>query len=251
MRKWILLCLMMFLPQAIWAADIQATLEWSRRVELSTPVSGVIKSVSVEVGGNVKKGDVLLSLDTTAFRARVAENQSEIIRMEAELSDAEKELGRVKELYERTIVSTTDLDQAKLRVVKTQSTLSGAKARLLQNQKNLEDAVLRAPFDAVVVLRQAETGQSVSVGLQPQMLLTLAKSGEMIARMHLSLSQLEKLTKGQKVELTTAGARYTGNIKTLGLEPIKINESFAYPVDVLFISKLPLRAGVPAQVTLP
>ncbi len=251
MNKWIFFCFIAFATQAVWAADIQATLEWSHRVELSTPVSGVIKSVNVEVGGKVKRGEVLLSLDTTTFRAKVAESQSELTRMEAELAEAEKELGRVKELYERTIVSTTDLDQAKLRLAISQSTLSEAKARLLQNQKILADASLRAPFDAVVVLRQAEPGQSVAVGLQPQMLLTLAKSGEMIARMHLSLSQLEKLTKGQKVALTAAGASYTGNIKTLGLEPIKINDAFAYPVDVLFTSTSPLRAGVPAQVTLP
>jgi len=238
-------------PQTLWAADIQATLQWSQRVELSTPVSGIVHAVNVEVGDMVKKGQVLLTLDSTAFQAKVAENQSEIIRLDAESAEAKRYLDRVQELYERTVVSTTDLDQAKLRLVNTQSTLSEARARLRMNQKALNDASLRAPFDAVVVLRQAEPGLSVAAGLQPQMLLTLARSGEMIARIQLTSTQIDKLIAGQTVTVSVAGISYTGKIKTLGLEPINTREGSVYPVDVVFPSKEPLRSGSPALVKLP
>jgi RND family efflux transporter MFP subunit len=238
-------------PQTPWAADIQASLQWSQRVELSTPVSGNVQAVNVEVGDMVKKGQVLLTLDSTAYQDRVAESRFEITRLKAETEEANRDLVRVQELYDRTVVSTTDLDQAKLRLVKSQSTLSEARARLRQNQKALDDASLRAPFDAVVVIRQAEPGLSVAAGLQPQMLLTLAKSGEMIARMHLSSPQIDKLKTGQTVTVSIAGISYTGKIKTLGLEPIKIKKEWVYPVDVVFPSKEPLRAGTPALVKLP
>jgi len=88
----------------------------------------------------------------------VAETQSEITRLDAEAEEAKRDLDRVQELYERTIVSTTDLDQAKLRRVKSLSMLAEARARLRQDQKALEETSLRAPFDAVVILRQAERG---------------------------------------------------------------------------------------------
>jgi RND family efflux transporter MFP subunit len=251
MNKWILFSLASFVPQTIWAADIQAILQWSHRVELSTPVSGVIKTVDIEVGDMVKKGQVLLSLDTTSFRARVDESQSEIIRMKAELAESKRELDRIQELYERTIVSTTDLDHAKLQVVKSQSTLSEAQARLRQHQQMLADASIHAPYDAVVVIRQAEPGQSVAAGLQPKMLLTLARSGEMIARMHLTSLQIDKLKINQTVTVSTAGESYTGKIKSLGMEPVIINEQSVYPVDVIFPVKESLRAGVAALVTIP
>lgn len=251
MKKWIALVTAALFPQTLWAADIQATLQWSQRVELSTPVSGVVQAVNVEVGDLVRKGQVLLSLDSTAYQARVAESQSEIIRLNAEAEENKRDLDRVQELYERTVVSTTDLDQARLLLVKSQSALSGARARLRQSQKALDDASLRAPFDAVVVLRQAEPGLSVAAGLQPQMLLTLARSGEMIARTHLSSPQMDKLKTGQTVTVSVAGINYTGKIKTLGLEPNKIKEEWVYPVDVVFPSKEPLRAGAPALVKLP
>jgi len=116
MKKWIALITAAFFPQALWAADVPATLQWSQRVELSPPVSGVVQAVNVEVGDLVKKGQVLLTLDSTAYQARVAENQSEITRLNAEVEEAKRDLDRVQELYQRTVVSTTELDQAKLRL---------------------------------------------------------------------------------------------------------------------------------------
>ncbi len=251
MKKWIALLTVVFFPQALWAEDVPATLQWSQRVELSTPVSGVVKAVNVEVGDLVKKGRVLLSLDSTTYRASVAENQSEITRLNAEAEEAKRDLDRVQELYQRTIVSTTDLDQAKLRRVKSLSMLAEARARLRQNQKILDDTSLRAPFDAVVILRQAEPGMSVASGLQPQMLLTLARSGKMIARMQLPSVQIDNLKTGQAVTVSVAGTSYTGKIKMLGLEPVQTKEGTTYPVDVLFANKRPLRAGAPAMVKLP
>jgi RND family efflux transporter MFP subunit len=251
MKRWIILLMAALCPQALWAAEIQATLQWSQRVELSTPVSGVVQAGNVEVGDTVKRGQVLLTLDSTTYQARVAENQSELTRLNAEAEEAQRDLDRVQELYQRTVVSTTDLDQAKLRLVKSQSAISEARARLRQNQKALDDSSLRAPFDAVVVLRQAEPGQSVAAGLQPQMLLTLARSGEMIARTLLSSPQMGQLKTGQKLTVNVAGTTYAGKIKSLGMEPVSIKDQWVYPVDVIFSSRESLRAGTPALVNLP
>jgi len=251
MKKWIALITAAFFPQALWAADVPATLQWSQRVELSTPVSGVVQAVNVQVGDLVKKGQVLLSLDSTTYQASVAENKSEITRLNAEAEEAKRDLDRVQELHERTVVATAELDQARLRRVKSLSMLAEARARLRQDQKALDDTSLRAPFDAVVILRQAEPGLSVASGLQPQMLLTLARSGEMIARMHLPSPQIDNLKTGQTVTVSVAGTSYTGKIKTLGLEPIQTKEGAVYPVDVLFPNKQPLRAGAQAMVKLP
>jgi RND family efflux transporter MFP subunit len=251
MKRWIILLMAALCPQTLWAAEIQATLQWSQRVELSTPVSGIVLAVSVEVGDMVQRGQVLLTLDSTAYQAKVTENQSEITRLNAEAEEAKRDLDRVQELYQRTVVSTTDLDQAKLRLVKSQSEISEARARLRRNQKALDDTSLRAPFDAVVVLRQAEPGQSVAAGLQPQMLLTLARSGEMIARILLSSPQMDRLKTGQKLTVKVAGTAYAGKIKSLAMEPVNIKDDWVYPVDVLFASKESFRAGTPALVELP
>jgi len=251
MKKWIVFCVALISPQILWAADIQATLEWSQRVELSTPISGTVQSVYVEVGDRVKKGQILLSLDDAFLQAKVEQTKSELTRLNAEAEEYRRELDRVLELHERTIVATTELDQAKLSALRSQSIVAEAKARLRQNQKVLNDAAIRAPFDAVVIFRKAETGQSVVTGLQSQMLLTLAKSGEMIARTQLASVQVDQLKTDQVVIVKIAEKNYTGKIKTLGLEPIKTGDELVYLVDVVFPCLETLRAGTPVMLQLP
>lgn len=251
MKSWMFIASVLLLPQTLWAADEQAVLQWSHRIELSAPVSGVVRAVNVDVGEQVKKGRVLLTLDGAVYQAKVAETQAAITRLVAEAAEARRDLDRVQELYARTVVATADLDQAKLRNTRAESMLAEARASLRQNQKVLDDTIVRAPFDAVVIMRQVEPGMSVASALQPQMLLVLAKSGEMLAQMHLTAAKIEKLKVGQAVTVATGGQSYPGKVKALGLEPGKYEGGAAYPVDVLFSSREQLRAGVAAVVKLP
>jgi RND family efflux transporter MFP subunit len=251
MKNWIFLSIVMTFTQSLWAADEQAVLQWSHRVELSAPVSGVVRAVNVDVGDQVKKGQVLLALDGAIYQARVAETQAAITRLLAEAAEARRDLARVQELYARTVVATAELDQARLRNTRAESMLEEARANLRQNQKVLDDTLVRAPFDAVVVMRQVEPGMSVASALQAQMLLVLAKSGEMIARVHLPAVQLEKLKVGQSLAVIAGGQNYAGKIKSLGLEPVTAKDGSSYQVDVQFPSKAQLRAGLAAVVQLP
>jgi hypothetical protein len=73
----------------------------------------------------------------------------------------------------------------------------------------------------------------------------------MLARMFLSSSQMDQLKQGQQLMVRVSEKNYTGNIKTLGMEPIKIKDESVYPVDVIFSIKELMRAGTPALVSLP
>ena len=251
MKNFILAAFAAIFSQMLWAADTPAVLQWSHRVELSSPVSGVVQQVNVGVGELVKKGQVLLALDGALYQAKVAEIQAGITRLEAEAAEAKRDLLRVEELYARTVVATADFDQAKLRNIRAESMLAEARANFRQNKKTLDDTQIRAPFDAVVVVRQVEPGMSVAAGLQPQILLILAKAEEMLARLYLSAAQLEKLKVGQTVTVASGGQSYAGKIKSLGLEPSKRDGDASYQVDVAFTSKEQLRAGAAAVVKLP
>jgi RND family efflux transporter MFP subunit len=251
MKNWTLFAIAVLFPQASWAADVPATLQWSHRVELSVPVSGVVQAVNVDVGDQVKKGQVLLALDGAIYQAKVAESQSAITRLAAEAAEAKRDFERVQELHARTVVATAELDQARLRLTRAEALLAEARASLRQQQKVLDDTLMRAPFDSIVVARQAEPGMSIAAGLQPQILLVLAKSGEMLARLHLSATQIEKLKTGQLVTVAVGGQSYAGKVKALGLEPVKLKDEAGYQVDVSFASKEQLRAGIAAVVKLP
>lgn len=255
MKNWKMLCIVALLiqsqPQTVWAADIAALLQWSQRVELSSPVSGVVQAVQADVGDQVKKGQTLLSLDNTAYQAKVAGNRAAISRYSAEMTETKRDLARTSELQERDVIASVELDQTKLRHTKAQALLAEAQARLKQSQKELDDTGLRAPFDAVVVARQVEPGQTVAARLQPQTLLVLARSGEMLARARLSEAQISPLKIGQAITVVVGNQHYAGKIKVLGLEPTSEKSESTYLIDVIFSPKEQLRAGTAATLKLP
>lgn len=251
MKKLIFCAIAVLFAQPLWATDAPAILQWAQRVELSLPVSGVVQSVNADVGDRVKKGQVLLALDGAIYQAKVAGSHAAITRLAAEAAEAKRDFERVQELHIRTVVATAELDQAQLRLTRAEALLAEARANLRQQQKVLDDTVLRAPFDAVVVVRQVEPGMSLAAGLQPQILLVLAKSGEMLARLYLPVVQIEKLKVGQAVNVSSGGLTYAGKIRSLGLEPVMLKDEASYQLEVSFSSREQLRAGVTAVVKLP
>lgn len=144
-------------------------------IPLTTPVSGVVKSVFVSVGQRVKKGQPLLALDDTIYQARVMEAEAGVARAKEEGLDAGRDLARAKELYSRAVSSTTELDAARLRSARADAVSKEAQARLIIARKNQQDSVLRAPFDGVVTARMAEPGMYVATALQPPTLMVLER----------------------------------------------------------------------------
>lgn len=248
MTKWILAGVL-WAAGAAWAENFPATLQWSQRVELSPRVSGIVREVGVNAGDRVQKGRSLLTLDAAPYQARVAESRATVARFTEETAEARRDLARTQELYDRTVISTSELDQAKLRQARAKAQLDGAQARLARERQDLTDSALRAPFDAVVVARLAEPGQSVAVGLQPQPLLVLAKAGEMTARFKVSAERIGGLKVGQAVTVVIGKQDYPATLKNLGLEPVK--DGAAYEADAVFAVKELLRAGMAATVKLP
>lgn len=149
-----------------WAAD---------RVSLTTPVSGVVKEVYVQAGQRVKKGDKLLALDDTILKARVMEAEAGLAKYQQEAEDADREFKRAQELYDRGVSSTTEFDTAKLKHSRATASFKEAEARVIIARKSLEYAVLKAPFDGVVKVREAEPGMYVPANLNPPTLIVLGK----------------------------------------------------------------------------
>jgi RND family efflux transporter MFP subunit len=251
MMKWLLAGMLWAAVSVAWAESFPAILQWSQRVELSPRVSGIVREVGVNAGDRVKKGRSLLTLDAAPYQARVAESRAAVARFTEETAEARRDLARTQELYDRTVISTSELDQARLRQARAKAQLEGAQARLARERQDLTDSALRAPFEAVVVARLAEPGQHVAVGLQPQPLLVLAKAGEMTARFRVSADRIGGLKAGQAVTVVIGKQDYPATLKNLGLEPVKDKDGAAYEADAVFAVKELLRAGMAATVTLP
>jgi RND family efflux transporter MFP subunit len=147
-----------------------------RTVELTTQVPGAVAEVLVHEGQSVRKGQVLVRLDSVVYQARVQEAEADLKRLSAEADEAGRDRDRVQELYNRAVTSTTELEAANLRFTRAESALEAGKARLVIARKNLADTELRAPFDARVVRRLAEPGVVVNLDCRPTVLLAVRRT---------------------------------------------------------------------------
>lgn len=246
--------LVLSLSGVVQAAEVVGSLQWVRRVELSTPVSGIISSVAVLNGDEVRKGQVLVTLDQRGFRAAVQKAEALVLKRSEARDEAKRELERATEMYERTLLSDHELQVSKIAHASAESDYQVAEAERTQARLDLEYSRVTAPFDGVVLQRSAEVGQTVVSRLQSVTLVSLAEIGRMLARIEVGEQELAQLKRGQELAVRVGNNNYRGVVQRLGMEPVIAAGGIAkYEADVLFDypSNERLRAGQSVTVVLP
>jgi len=247
-RLFFISAITLFVFSNVNAEEYEATLNWSKRVELSTPVNGIVSKVFSQDGTLVAKGDVLVQLDSRGFKADVVYAKAQLQHSDETLKEAQRELERQEDMYDRAMLSDHDLQVAKNNYSAALSQFNQAEASLVKAKLNLEYSSVRAPFNAIVVNNKSVKGQVVTANMAPPVLVVVAEANRMLARFLVSESKLAKLSLNQMVEIFVAGKVYKGKIHRIGLEQEKSNN---YAVDIIFDFKDSLlRAGQKAKVNL-
>lgn len=122
----------------------------SRRVELAFSVPGLLDRLNAEEGGRVQREGVLARLDQRDY-------QYALDRAQAAFENAERELDRCRNLREQKVATEVEYEDA-------ETAYAIAQAELHVRQKALEDTVLLAPFDGIVVKRHVENHEHIQVG---------------------------------------------------------------------------------------
>jgi membrane fusion protein (multidrug efflux system) len=132
--------------------------------DVAAGAAGKVLSVHVERGSLVKKGDVLVRLDSRAASASAAEAraQVELARTQKELAEAD--CARNDKLFEGGSVSAADHQRMQAQCRNAAAQAAAAEARLSLIETNLSDTTIRAPFDGVVTRRLMEVGEFASPG---------------------------------------------------------------------------------------
>lgn len=147
-----------------------------RRATVSSKVTGKVTDVYVEEGMQVKAGEVLARLDEAYASRGLALAQAEATAAASALEEtrvrireAQLDYDRAERLTSSQISSRADLDRARAQLDAARARLAAQTDQLatarrqvdLQSQ-NVEDTVIRAPFDGVVVTKDAQPGEMIS-----------------------------------------------------------------------------------------
>ncbi len=159
--------------------SVIGVLYYERKSEISTEVGGLVESVNIVEGERVKKGDVLVRLNTEILEREISLTRTRIEQSELRIENAEKDYRRLEKIFEEAGVSEKIYDDALYTyrdAIKEKQAREDTLEKLLIQK---ERSVIRAPFDGVVLTKDTDTGGWVSQGSQ---LLTIGSSADLYVR---------------------------------------------------------------------
>jgi RND family efflux transporter MFP subunit len=172
-------------------------------MQLGVEVSGLrVTDLLVDVGQQVRRGQVLLRLDHRMLDSELAQAEAGLREAEAGAALARANLVRGENLVRERYISATQLDE--LRAARTQSEARVGTARAGRDASALRRsfAELRAPADGIVSKRLVQPGQVVAAGGE---LLRLIRDGRLEWRAELPVAQLAAVKPGDRIELRGPG----------------------------------------------
>ena len=214
-------------------------------VDVGAQVSGQLRKIHVEVGTEVKEGDLLAEIDAEtsqarvdASRAQLRSQQAQMAERELTLAKAERDLQRQKNLSAEEATTAETLQNAETAVKTARVQIQSLKASMeqLQASMRVEEANLKftkiyAPMAGTVVSITARQGQTLNTNQSAPTILRIADLSIMTVQTQVSEADVSKLRGGMPVYFTTLGGqgrRWYGELKKIEPTPTVTNNVVLY-----------------------
>ncbi|MCG6917366.1 MAG: efflux RND transporter periplasmic adaptor subunit [Deltaproteobacteria bacterium] len=190
-----------------------------RKAAVASKITGRLVFLGVEEGSRVKKGEIIARLENDDVKAALEQAKADVKvvhfnleQTQAELDDAILDYNRKKELVEKEIIARSQFDvaearykKAKAAVAAQQAALRASEAALKEAEVSLEYTIIRAPFDAVVLTKNADIGDIVTpIGAAADAksaVVTIADMDSLKVEVDVSESDIEEVKVGQPCEI--------------------------------------------------
>jgi macrolide-specific efflux system membrane fusion protein len=230
--------------QAVQAAGV---LQAKTKVDVGAQVSGQIQTIHVELGQQVRKGDLLVSLDPDLARSDVAQAEASVAQASAALDArridadaARRELKRQQRLLAGQATSGNEAEKAEIELAKIEADLRGQAANLQRLQADLDKRKvslsytrITAPMNGTVVNLPVQVGQTlISVQVTP-VILTLADLDTITVRTKVPEADIQAIKVGQVARFSTLsgeGKRYEGKVRVIQPVPERAGNAVFYNV---------------------
>jgi RND family efflux transporter MFP subunit len=190
-----------------------------RRATVSSKVTGKVLEIFVEEGRAVKRGQVLARLDDAQVQAQLNIAEAQLVASQrgaaedqAHLREAQLTLERRRQLVKDQVISRAELDTAeaqveslKARIAVAQQQMQVAESQVKAMRTDLDDMVVRAPFDGVAISKDAQPGEMISPvsaggGFTRTGICTIVDMSSLEIEVDVSESYINRVKPGQPVE---------------------------------------------------
>lgn len=214
-------------------------------VDVGAQVSGQLRKIHVEVGSEVKEGDLLAEIDAETSQARVDASRAQLRSQAAQMAEreltlakAERDLQRQKNLMveEATTAETlqnaeTAVKTARVQIQSLKASMEQLQASMRVEEANLKFTKIYAPMAGTVVSITARQGQTLNTNQSAPTLLRIADLSVMTVQTQVSEADVSKLRGGMPVYFTTLGGqgrRWYGQLKKVEPTPTVTNNVVLY-----------------------
>ncbi|MCW5728758.1 efflux RND transporter periplasmic adaptor subunit [Parvibaculum sp.] len=239
--------------QPVTIGDVEQTvtalgsIQPKNQVDVGAQVSGQLKDVHVEIGDEVKAGDLLAEIDAKIYetevqaaRARLSDLESQLAGREAELVLAQRQYARNLDLAKIDAVSRNELDTSETQVKTLRASIGSIKAQIEQQRSTVEGgetslgyARIHAPINGTVVAQPAVKGQTLNATQVAPVVLQIADLETMTVKAQVAEADIGKLHAGMPVYFTTLGHpdnRWESSVRQILPTPDVLNDVVLYKV---------------------
>ncbi|HJQ99468.1 MAG TPA: efflux RND transporter periplasmic adaptor subunit [Candidatus Polarisedimenticolaceae bacterium] len=192
-----------------------------RQATVSSKITGKVVEVLVEEGMQVKEGQVLARLDGSQMQQALGLSEAQleaarrmIVESEARLREATIRKNRITGLAAQGVAPQSDKDavEAEVDVIAAQIARQREQARASEREvaiarQNLDDTVIRAPFDGVAISKNAQPGEIISPmsaggGFTRTGISTIVDMSSLEIEVDVNEAYIQRVQPGQKVQAT-------------------------------------------------
>ncbi len=175
------------------ALEHAAQLRGVREVEVRSRVSGILLKRLYREGSRVKANDLLFKIDPAPFQAEVERARAQVGVQQASLQQAERDRGRIIELYQQKLVSVRDRDAAIAADESARAGVEAAQAALRTAALNLSYTDVRAPIDGLTSREVRSEGSLITAGSDSSLLTHIVQADKLYVQFSMPSSEAESL----------------------------------------------------------
>ena len=249
--KMFLLSWLLFFSAHALTAEINAKLDWSDLRRLGTTVSGKVTQVNVRPGVIARQDDILVELDQRFFKMNLERTRAERQAARLKLEEGQREQDRAIELYDRTVISDFERQQADIQLSAARAHYARTQAEYERAKLEQEYSLIRAPYDAVIIAVDTAIGEVVVNENESHVLVKVARADQMLSLAEVSSEQVSGVNVDDDIEVAFRGKWLEGKVEAI--MPLKPGQEQRYLLSVRFSvdPQAAARAGEASAIRLP
>ncbi len=213
---------------------------------LASQSAGAVHEIFVKESQSVKKGQILVRLDSSILEANIKAKKAMLDSYLAEFKKQQKDLQRADALLEKNSIAQSSHDNTFYTLEALKAEIESQKAELLSMNIQLEKMSIKAPFNGVIVKRNVDIGEWVTEGSS---VLNIVDPRSIEAVVNVPSQLLNILKEGQKLQAKIDEKDIEVSIKSI--VPLADIASRTLPIKLSFASENSLIEGMRIDVEVP